>query len=179
MDVESCVFDEILDELILEEAFDFHYTLKKKLITVDEIYNVFPIPSKSDLEEERQNQSNDLGIGKVQSAPNMLVQCPVCNESVGAVRFAPHLEKCLRGGKRGNRDTKSSLFDVGLQYATKVKAVPKDPHPESLVIRIKTKNGVPKPNQIRIGVAMEEWLQNKPVVGDDQNAKVDNKEASS
>jgi hypothetical protein len=27
--------------------------------------------------------------------------CPVCLELVGGLRFAPHLEKCMNGGKRG------------------------------------------------------------------------------
>lgn len=30
-----------------------------------------------------------------------IVSCPVCFEVVAGLRFAPHLEKCLNGGKRG------------------------------------------------------------------------------
>ena len=30
-----------------------------------------------------------------------VVGCPICKEVVSGHRFAPHLEKCMNGGKRG------------------------------------------------------------------------------
>jgi hypothetical protein len=56
---------------------------------------------------------------------------------VSGNRFAPHLEKCLNGGKRAAKTTTSFTAPPPEK---KVKMPPVDPHPQSLVIRIKLKN---------------------------------------
>ena len=69
------------------------------------------------------------------------VVCPICSESVGGSRFAPHLEKCMNGGKRGSRKYSDNMFDDDISKITKPKQ-PENPdrYPTSLVVRIKLKN---------------------------------------
>ena len=68
------------------------------------------------------------------------------------LRFAPHLEKCLRGGKRGSKlSSSSSSSSYALSYANSLPYIPRnvskpkktfiDPYPDSLIIKIKLKNG--------------------------------------
>jgi hypothetical protein len=84
----------------------------------------------------------------------MIVTCPICNDVVSGQRFAPHLEKCMKGGKRGgtivskrsagsgSTSNSTSLIGIGLPYYTKKDIIPfLDPYPNSLIIRIKLKNG--------------------------------------
>ena len=82
------------------------------------------------------------------SQPN-IVSCPVCYETVAGQRFAPHLEKCLNGGKRGGLPSKKSStgtncnssnnMGIGLPYYSQVKKI--DPYPNSLIVRVKLKDG--------------------------------------
>lgn len=76
----------------------------------------------------------------VQQQP-LTVSCPVCFEPVAGARFAPHLEKCMNGGKRVERRKASHalLDDNKIPSKQKVEAV--DMHPSSLIIRIKLQNG--------------------------------------
>jgi hypothetical protein len=95
---------------------------------------------------------------------------------VAGSRFAPHLEKCLRGGKRGSR--KSNFTEISLPYsnAPKIKLKIVDPLPKSMIVRVKMRNGgtiysnsivcyhhsslfniEPKSKQIRLGVSLEEF----------------------
>ena len=82
------------------------------------------------------------------SSQPKIVACPICGETVAGQRFAPHLEKCINGGKRGGGlPKKSSLPSKGssqsagfhLPYYTAPRKI--DPHPSSLVIRIRLKDG--------------------------------------
>lgn len=94
------------------------------------------------------------------------VTCAICKESVSGSRFAVHLEKCMNGGKRGSRRFYESLdyHSTSTHKPTTTTHKPKqlkppigDPNPGSLVVRIKLKNGVPRGNNKRIGVSLEEW----------------------
>ena len=71
------------------------------------------------------------------------ISCPVCKETVAGQRFAPHLEKCLNGGKRGGlgnkKSTSFSSLGIGLPYYNVTKKV--DHYPQSLVVRVKLKGG--------------------------------------
>ncbi len=81
-----------------------------------------------------------------------MVQCPVCLEAVGGARFAPHLEKCLRGKQRRNNKINGTTNHVDNVRSKKFNfpSLPikprkirdtSDPHPNSLVIRIKLREG--------------------------------------
>jgi hypothetical protein len=78
-------------------------------------------------------------IGKAGAHQNIpVVACPFCQMPVSGNRFAPHLEKCLNGGKRAARSTSS--YEAPPPLEKKVKPAPVDPYPQSLIIRIKLKN---------------------------------------
>ncbi len=74
------------------------------------------------------------------------VICQICKENVAGVRYAPHLERCMNGGKRGIRRHYEYLHDTSLSlpyYSSKPKAKKEfiDPHPTSLILKFKVKNG--------------------------------------
>lgn len=71
----------------------------------------------------------------------MLVTCPECEQLISGHRFAPHLEKCMRGGKRGTKKTSFTELMLPYSSAPRVKAPVVDPHPSSLIVRIKLRNG--------------------------------------
>lgn len=74
------------------------------------------------------------------SGGNRNVSCPICEELVGASRFAYHLEKCMNGGKRGTRKHYDYLHDEVMERP-KPKKEFVDPHPNSMIVKIKLKNG--------------------------------------
>lgn len=80
------------------------------------------------------------------------MKCPICGESVGGARFAPHLEKCMKGTKRGmaKRNSNGDFFSSFAKDSKRFNfpALPTrqnnshfDPHPNSTIIRIKLKDG--------------------------------------
>lgn len=72
----------VVDRLVLECAFDVHREAKLGFLQ----------------ESPRPNQ--DI-FGNTKSSVNKLFcQCPVCHRSVGAARFAPHLDKCIQRSTR-------------------------------------------------------------------------------
>ena len=77
---------------------------------------------------------------------NGTVNCPICSELVSGKRFAPHLEKCMNGGKRGSKRHYDYLHEeTGSKTQLKPKVVEiveqQDPHPNSLIVRLKLRNG--------------------------------------
>ena len=114
--------------------------------------------------------TSNNGNGNHNSNGNgMIVSCPICYEQVSGLRFANHLEKCMRGGKRGARGSRP-FTELSLPYISpKIKV---DPHPLSLIIRVKMKNGVVKPGQVREGVTLEEFQRCKQM---EENAEIDEK----
>lgn len=68
------------------------------------------------------------------------VPCNVCGEEVSGLRFASHLERCINGGKRGGRKFYESLKDP-VEPKPKIRKETVDPHPTSLIVRVKLRNG--------------------------------------
>lgn len=65
--------------------------------------------------------------------------CPQCSQVVGGNRFAMHLEKCMNGGSRSTKKHYDALDDgFFLQGRSNFKT---DPFPDSLIVRIKLRNG--------------------------------------
>lgn len=60
---------------------------------------------------------------------------------MGAPRFAPHLEKCMNGGKRGTRKYSEVFLDESYLKPMPKKQVEVDPCPNSLIVRVKLRNG--------------------------------------
>lgn len=198
----------LIDGEIFEEILDFHYMIKAGLLTLDELYNIKPLPfaalevqptlsvfngvsgAKSSSSSSSvptngtsfgaANKSHGIATGPAhktqlarpiklkpeklslngkvpKNAHPMVVQCPLCLEHVAGTRFAPHLEKCMNGGKRGSIGTrKPDLY--GDEVHTKVKTVFMDPYPNSPIVRIKLRNGLPRATQLREGATLEEFL---------------------
>jgi len=86
------------------------------------------------------------GMQASSGSSNGTVNCPICSELVSGKRFAPHLEKCMNGGKRGSKRHYDYLHEeTGSKTQLKPKAVEiveqQDPHPSSLIVRLKLRNG--------------------------------------
>ena len=81
------------------------------------------------------------------SLSSTVVGCPLCKEVVSGHRFAPHLEKCMNGGKRGglvpvkktSTAYSNSNIGIGLPYQNISKKI--DNYPQSLVVRVRLKDG--------------------------------------
>lgn len=85
-------------------------------------------------------------MSKANSSSGATVCCPICKEEVSGVRFAPHLEKCMNGGKRGGKKFSKAIDDYTYSLPMKTykpRNIPEviDPHPESLIIKVKLRNG--------------------------------------
>jgi hypothetical protein len=121
------VLDSLVSEFIIEEIL----TQLSKFTT-------------NDFENAFANTLNDMKsllveLSKpIKQVPSLkLVICPICFEQVSGTRFAPHLDKCMRGGKRGIKN----IQYIGLPEEKKSKKVFIDPYPDSLIIRLKCKDG--------------------------------------
>jgi hypothetical protein len=134
-----------------------------------------PMSATNPLQPTKQSKTGGKGskASHSKAATNVIpnVCCAICKESVSGSRFAVHLEKCMNGGKRGSR-----RFYESLDYHTTSYKAPKatnpppnknlpDPYPDSLIVRIKLKNGVPRGNSKRIGATIEEFDQGVIGVG--------------
>ena len=138
------------------------WCIRTNNISMDEIYNVDPIESYFEQEKLSGNIGWQLsdeifmifdaiyytqGNQSHSSSGAGTVNCPICSEIVSGRRFAPHLEKCMNGGKRGSKKHYDYIHDDALTSKALVK--PKssesleaqDAYPKSLIVRIKLKNG--------------------------------------
>lgn len=116
--VEDCILNLLVDSIVRKECFDVHFLLKSNQMTLEEVYNVRELPKSSSgsglwivdckwidnrpiciLTDKSKLSSSGSGSLQTHLAP-MTVICPVCSTQVGGQRFAPHLERCMNGGKR-------------------------------------------------------------------------------
>jgi hypothetical protein len=141
-------------KLIIDEVG----TPKESLIKQNSSHNTSSKSNTSSTSNNNSNSNNNNHSNGNVNGNGMIVYCPICNEQVSGLRFANHLEKCMRGGKRGARGSRA-FTELSLPYhSPKVKI---DPHPLSLIIRIKMKNGQVRPGQIREGVSLDEFQRYK------------------
>ena len=133
------------------------WCLFNKLLSLDDIYELKPINQfykPEFLSEEESKFILALCIinclefiiiapEKPKEKVDLLVSCPMCSEKIAGVRFAPHLERCMNGGKRGSRRHYESLQDNVKLSKSKKGALERsfDPYPNSLVVKIKLKSG--------------------------------------
>ncbi|RYH29040.1 hypothetical protein EON65_09885 [archaeon] len=142
------------------------WLIKTKQVTIEDVYKIKPPPSlkckpqitarkcillmsyndskiykslHSQLQLVPDKSSSD-GIHAITSsgAASRFVSCNVCGKDIVGSRFAPHLERCMNGGSRTTTGGFDLLPDT---VKEKVKKEPVDPHPTSMVIRIKMRNG--------------------------------------
>jgi hypothetical protein len=65
------------------------------------------------------------------------VACNICGKEIAGSRYAPHLERCMNGGKRGAK--RYDFLTDDLRAKTKKDFV--DPCPQSMVVKIKFRQG--------------------------------------
>jgi hypothetical protein len=173
------VLEKLIDGIITEECFEMHWLVKSGIMDMDELLGIEPIPrdgfrdlAKSNVHGARKLNGGNVGLQSAKHGTaakkgqgfglntsafgSQVAQCPICSQLVAGSRFAPHLERCLGGGKRAGRGHFSSLEEV----VKKVKSQPfVDPHPNSAIVRIKLRStdGLPLVKQVREGVTVEEW----------------------
>ena len=175
------VLEKLIDCIIFEDAVEMHWLVKSGTMGIDELLGVEPIPKDGFKDLGKRNQQGmkkvhggsvglqakngaiakkSQGFGlNTSSFGSQIAQCPICSQLVAGSRFAPHLERCLGGGKRVGRTNFSSLEEVVVK---KVKPQPfVDPHPNSAIVRIKLRStdGLPLAKQVREGVSKEEWQE--------------------
>ena len=187
-DKAGLVLDKLVESIILEDCFEMHWLVKSGQIDTNEILGIEPIPKDGwkdlgNASAQGPKKGNGVGIGgqtsknggtaKIKPGYSLastglgsqIAQCPICTQLVAGSRFAPHLERCLGGGKRAGRAHFSSLEEIILKKAKPQPFV--DPYPNSVIIRVKLRaaDGIPHVKQQREGVSKEEWNQAVKVQG--------------
>lgn len=78
-----------------------------------------------------------MALASSPTTSSKVISCNVCGKDIAGSRYAPHLERCLQGGKRAVRRP-SDLFP---EEQRKIKKEVVDPFPNSPVVRIKLRAG--------------------------------------
>lgn len=134
-------------------------------MSLDEVYKLCPLPVDIPVSSPAPNSSMAVLKPKVDNKKQhqnwslKTVTCQLCKEQVAGARYAPHLERCMNGGKRGTRKHYDALPNMLQYYSSKPKIKKEfvDPFPDSLVVRIKLRNGVPVGNSHRQGASLDEF----------------------
>lgn len=91
------VFENLLEEVILGVVFEVHRSVKTGLFEIEEAI-------QEDANEFRIVDAPDLDIfGQQPIKKPQECTCPSCKRSLAALRFAPHLEKCMGMGRNSSR----------------------------------------------------------------------------
>lgn len=151
------LFSTFVEDLIIEACADCAWEQLLTIPKIDHFYlddapiqggddSVSPLGSRIPIYTGNTiggTTAGNLGVGggggKHHGGASAAVACPICQEQVGGQRFAPHLERCMNGGKRGSRKYAEIMLEDSYQSkAGKVKVT--DLYPNSLVVKIKVKN---------------------------------------
>jgi Sgf11 (transcriptional regulation protein) len=131
----------VIDDMVLEGTIDIHWRIRTRNLTAEELDELTSTAATGEDDVVAPPSPSPISVLK---ASQCTAICPLCRESVGASRFAPHLERCMRGGKRGGVGSKRTLHcsiqELGLPYYT-VRPKPVDPYPKSMIIKVKLRNG--------------------------------------
>jgi len=103
------ILNDVLNETILGVCYEVHRSIKKGTIFLDE-------NEQSDDEKFKIVVENGLDVfGQPLSGPKKPVEClcPECGRYIGAVRFAPHLEKCMGMGRNSSRIASQRIANSG------------------------------------------------------------------
>lgn len=121
MDLAEYVLNDLVDDISFDYILRFHKAYKTKKIHKNLDKNVFNIDIKNNFVKDYMDCSrlnlNGPTVSLEQCETNLNngtnvsldVRCPVCNETVSGVRFAPHLEKCMNGSGRRQSTINSSV----------------------------------------------------------------------
>jgi hypothetical protein len=152
--IDEIVANLIIDELIFEEGINYLFLYRSGQLKLDKETKL--VQSINSIETIKSNVLNLIikyiinfkscfisdfnNYFRDRTRKSQVVVCPVCLQEVAGQRFAPHLEKCLRGGQRGSKRTESKEIIIE-SSSIKRKRIHVDPYPNSLIVRIKLRNG--------------------------------------
>lgn len=109
------VYEGLVDEIILGIIFDVHHAAKSGVLDFDDemtkeddSFGIDGLDFDDEVSKEGESFSIDeLDIGVEvlghKSTKSEYCTCPVCNRSVGAVKFTTHLVKCCKKGRNSSR----------------------------------------------------------------------------
>eukprot|EP01039_Chlorochromonas_danica_P002204 gene2204-2407_t len=150
---EEDFFYDILNDELFEIGIDIVWLLRSRQVDLAGLFNLKPLPSST----FSSNGEAVMALGSSPSTSSKVISCNVCGKDIAGSRYAPHLERCLQGGKRAVRRP-SDLFP---EEQRKIKKEVVDPFPNSPVVRIKLRAGVPMGNKVRLGASLEEFYASK------------------
>jgi len=111
VDISEYILNELLDDISYDYILRYHKTYKTKKIHKNINKNIFNIDINNQhikeyafYSQSANSNSNQHVMEHTQHGSNSNVSldviCPICNECISGLRFAPHLEKCMNGGSR-------------------------------------------------------------------------------
>ena len=124
------VFDTMVDEIVRGLCFDIHRTIKTGAFTAVQltqedrpphpiaghvdVFGTTPFTSHFDLSFLGTAVTTITGLPSLRAVPQ--IECPNCDRSLAASRFAPHLEKCMGMGRNSSRVASRRIADKKESY---------------------------------------------------------------
>jgi len=105
----EAVFESMVDEISLGICFDIHRSIKIGTYRAIEIgpEDRPPLPIAGHIDVFGQPVTTITGLPCLKTVPQC--ECPNCNRTLAASRFAPHLEKCMGMGRTSSRQASRRL----------------------------------------------------------------------
>jgi len=97
------VFESMVDEIILGLCFDIHKSIKTGSYHAVQLTQAEspPMPIAGHVDVFGLPVTTITGLPSLKTVPQ--IECPNCNRTLAASRFAPHLEKCMGMGRNSSR----------------------------------------------------------------------------
>lgn len=97
------VFETMVDEIVLGLCFDIHRSIKSGSYTAVQLTQGEspPMPIAGHVDVFGLPVTTITGLPSLKTVPQ--IECPNCNRTLAASRFAPHLEKCMGMGRNSSR----------------------------------------------------------------------------
>ena len=103
-DLDELILTCLLDELSNSIAWDLHFLIKSKQITLEQLMSEAPLVTPKVLVQAAGGATGQSGAGDhwltSSSASESNARCQICHVEVSGSRFAAHLEKCFDKAKR-------------------------------------------------------------------------------
>merc|ERR1719461_2455105 len=93
----------MVDEIVLGLCFDIHRSIKSGSYTAVQLTQGEspPMPIAGHVDVFGLPVTTITGLPSLKTVPQ--IECPNCNRTLAASRFAPHLEKCMGMGRNSSR----------------------------------------------------------------------------
>merc|ERR1719461_2565925 len=98
----------MVDEIVLGLCFDIHRSIKSGSYTAVQLTQGEspPMPIAGHVDVFGLPVTTITGLPSLKTVPQ--IECPNCNRTLAASRFAPHLEKCMGMGRNSSRGLANS-----------------------------------------------------------------------